>query len=49
MGGLDAPASVEAVCVCLGAFLVYWIADVDGFMVAPLAIAILVAVFCVFS
>lgn len=43
MDGIDGIASIEAVCACTGASLVYWLAGHDALIIAPglLAIAVL--------
>jgi len=45
MDGIDGIASVEAICVCLGACLLYWLGGFDALIVAPLALALAVAGF----
>ncbi|WP_434650389.1 MraY family glycosyltransferase [Pseudomonas sp. D1-2] len=45
MDGIDGIASVEAICVCLGACLLYWLGGFDSLIVAPLALALAVAGF----
>ncbi|SFV10341.1 glycosyltransferase family 4 protein [Pseudomonas sp. OV546] len=42
MDGIDGIASVEAVCACLGACLVYWLTGHEAIMLGPLLLA-----FCV--
>ncbi|MBC3345854.1 glycosyltransferase family 4 protein [Pseudomonas sp. SWRI196] len=39
MDGIDGIASVEAICVCLGACFLYWLSGFDSLMVAPMALA----------
>ncbi|WP_434701017.1 MraY family glycosyltransferase [Pseudomonas sp. D1-36] len=45
MDGIDGIASVEAICGCLGACLLYWLGGFDSLIVAPLALALAVAGF----
>lgn len=45
MDGIDGIASVEAITVCLGACLLYWLADVSSLLWAPLLLAVAVAGF----
>ena len=45
MDGIDGIASVEAICVCLGACLLYWLGGFDALIVAPLVLALAVAGF----
>ncbi|SDX22578.1 glycosyltransferase family 4 protein [Pseudomonas sp. NFACC08-1] len=45
MDGIDGIASVEAICACLGASLLYWLAGFDSLIVVPLALAMSVAGF----
>ncbi len=45
MDGIDGIASVEAICACLGACLLYWLAGLDGLIWAPLLLAASVAGF----
>lgn len=45
MDGIDGIASVEAVCVCLSACLLYWIKGVEGLIWQPLLLAAAVAGF----
>jgi Fuc2NAc and GlcNAc transferase len=45
MDGIDGIASVEAICVCLGACLLYWMAGVDYLIWGPLLLAASVAGF----
>ncbi|MFW0886796.1 UNVERIFIED_CONTAM: glycosyltransferase family 4 protein [Pseudomonas sp. JL1] len=45
MDGIDGIASVEAICACLGACLLYWLAGFDSLIVVPLALAMAVAGF----
>ncbi|HGM5550695.1 TPA: glycosyltransferase family 4 protein [Pseudomonas putida] len=42
MDGIDGLASVEAICACLGACLVYWIAGHDSLAAAPLLLTMAV-------
>lgn len=39
MDGIDGIASVEAVCACIGASLIYWLAGLDNLIWAPLFLA----------
>lgn len=39
MDGIDGIASVEAICACLGACLLYWLAGLDGLIWEPLLLA----------
>ncbi|WP_434571585.1 glycosyltransferase family 4 protein [Pseudomonas sp. Z3-6] len=39
MDGIDGIASVEAICACLGACLLYWFSGFDSLVVAPMALA----------
>ncbi|EJN18786.1 UDP-N-acetylmuramyl pentapeptide phosphotransferase/UDP-N-acetylglucosamine-1-phosphate transferase [Pseudomonas sp. GM78] len=45
MDGIDGIASVEAICVCLGACLLYWVSNAADLIWAPLLLAIAVAGF----
>lgn len=45
MDGIDGIASVEAVCVCLSACLLYWIKGVEGLVWEPLLLSTAVAGF----
>ncbi|WP_434563088.1 MraY family glycosyltransferase [Pseudomonas sp. R1-6] len=45
MDGIDGIASVEAICVCLGVCLLYWLAGFDSLILAPLVLAMAVAGF----
>ncbi|VVP12890.1 MraY family glycosyltransferase [Pseudomonas fluorescens] len=45
MDGIDGIASVEAICVCLGACVLYWIGDTPQLVRAPLLLAVAVAGF----
>ncbi|TVT82781.1 glycosyltransferase family 4 protein [Pseudomonas sp. H3(2019)] len=45
MDGIDGIASLEAICVCLGACLIYWMAGLESLIWAPLLLAIAVAGF----
>lgn len=45
MDGIDGIASVEAICVCLGACLLYWIGDTPQLVWAPLLLAVAVTGF----
>lgn len=45
MDGIDGIASVEAICACLGACLLYWLAGFDSLIVAPLVLAMAVGGF----
>ncbi|MBV4523865.1 glycosyltransferase family 4 protein [Pseudomonas sp. SWRI74] len=45
MDGIDGIASVEAICVCLGACLLYWVAGDPDLIWAPLLLAAAVAGF----
>lgn len=42
MDGIDGIASVEALCVCLGACLLYWVTDVPALIWGPLILAMAV-------
>jgi Fuc2NAc and GlcNAc transferase len=42
MDGIDGIASVEAICACLGACLIYWLTGNEGLMVAPMLLAMAV-------
>jgi Fuc2NAc and GlcNAc transferase len=42
MDGIDGIASVEAVCACLGACLVYWLTGQQELMIAPLLLVVAV-------
>lgn len=45
MDGIDGIASVEAICACLGACLLYWLAGLDSLIWGPLLLAASVAGF----
>jgi Fuc2NAc and GlcNAc transferase len=45
MDGIDGIASVEAICVCVGACLIYWYGGFDNLIWAPLLLAMAVAGF----
>ncbi|BCX66894.1 MULTISPECIES: MraY family glycosyltransferase [Pseudomonas] len=45
MDGIDGIASVEAICACLGACLLYWLSGLDSLMWGPLLLAASVAGF----
>ncbi len=45
MDGIDGIASVEAICACLGACLLYWLGGFDSLIVAPLVLAMAVGGF----
>jgi Fuc2NAc and GlcNAc transferase len=45
MDGIDGIASVEAICVCLGACVLYWCGDTPQLVWAPLLLAVAVAGF----
>ncbi len=45
MDGIDGIASVEAICVCLGACLLYWVSGATDFVWAPLLLAVSVVGF----
>jgi Fuc2NAc and GlcNAc transferase len=45
MDGIDGIASVEAICVCLGACLLYWMGGAADLIWAPLLLAVAVAGF----
>lgn len=45
MDGIDGIASVEAICVCLGACLLYWLGSFETLILAPLVLAMAVAGF----
>ncbi|PNB73585.1 glycosyl transferase [Pseudomonas sp. GW456-E7] len=45
MDGIDGLASVEAICACVGACLVYWIAGQTSLAIAPLVLAMAVSGF----
>ncbi|MBC3362651.1 glycosyltransferase family 4 protein [Pseudomonas sp. SWRI154] len=45
MDGIDGIASVEAICACFGACLLYWLGGFGSLMVAPLVLAMAVAGF----
>jgi Fuc2NAc and GlcNAc transferase len=42
MDGIDGIASVEAVCACSGACLVYWLTGLESLMLAPMLLAVAV-------
>ncbi|WP_092144872.1 MULTISPECIES: glycosyltransferase family 4 protein [unclassified Pseudomonas] len=45
MDGIDGIASVEAICVCLGVCLLYWLGGFETLIVAPLVLAMAVSGF----
>lgn len=45
MDGIDGLASIEAICVCLGASLLYWLGGFDGLIIVPLVLSAAVAGF----
>ncbi|UVM64177.1 MULTISPECIES: MraY family glycosyltransferase [Pseudomonas] len=45
MDGIDGIASIEAICACLGACLLYWLGGFETLIVAPLVLAMAVAGF----
>ncbi|SDB16320.1 Fuc2NAc and GlcNAc transferase [Pseudomonas sp. NFACC13-1] len=45
MDGIDGIASVEAICSCLGACLLYWLSGFDSLIAAPLVLAMAVGGF----
>ncbi|MDD1976819.1 MraY family glycosyltransferase [Pseudomonas tussilaginis] len=45
MDGIDGIASVEAICACLSACLLYWLAGFDSLTILPLVLAMAVAGF----
>lgn len=45
MDGIDGIASIEAICTCLGACLIYWLAGFDSLIWGPLLLAASVAGF----
>lgn len=45
MDGIDGIASVEAICVCVGACLLYWLGGFESLIMAPLLLALAVAGF----
>jgi Fuc2NAc and GlcNAc transferase len=45
MDGIDGIASIEAICACLSACLLYWLAGFDSLIVLPLVLAAAVAGF----
>lgn len=49
MDGIDGIASVEAICVCVGASLLYWLANVGPFAWLPMSLAASVAGFLVWN
>ncbi len=49
MDGIDGIASVEAISVCLGACLLYWLSGVEELMWPPLLLAMAVAGFLVWN
>jgi Fuc2NAc and GlcNAc transferase len=49
MDGIDGLASIEAICACLGACLVYWIAGHTSLAIAPLVLAMAVLGFLVWN
>jgi Fuc2NAc and GlcNAc transferase len=49
MDGIDGLASVEAICACVGACLVYWIAGHNSLAIAPLVLAMAVLGFLVWN
>ncbi|WP_338571171.1 glycosyltransferase family 4 protein [Pseudomonas canadensis] len=42
MDGIDGIASIEAVCACAGACLVYWLTGHENLMIAPMLLAVAV-------
>ncbi|WP_207273853.1 glycosyltransferase family 4 protein [Pseudomonas sp. GW456-12-1-14-TSB6] len=46
MDGIDGLASIEAICACLGASLIFWITGNYSLILAPLILAFAVAGFC---
>ena len=49
MDGIDGLASVEAICACVGACLVYWIAGYASLTIAPLVLAMAVLGFLIWN
>ena len=49
MDGIDGLASVEAICACVGACLVYWIAGHASLAIAPLVLAAAVLGFLIWN
>ncbi len=49
MDGIDGLASVEAICACVGACLVYWIAGHASLAIAPLVLAMAVTGFLIWN
>ena len=49
MDGIDGIASVEAICVCLGACLLYWVSGATDLIPAPLLLAASVAGFLIWN
>jgi Fuc2NAc and GlcNAc transferase len=49
MDGIDGIASVEAICVCVGGALIYWLAGQPGAAITPLALAAAVAGFLIWN
>ncbi|MFL6966884.1 MraY family glycosyltransferase [Pseudomonas alvandae] len=45
MDGIDGIASIEAICACLGACMLYWLGGYETLIVAPLLLAMAVAGF----
>lgn len=45
MDGIDGIASVEAICTCLGACLLYWLSGFENLILTPLVLAMAVAGF----
>ncbi|KHA72103.1 glycosyl transferase [Pseudomonas chlororaphis] len=45
MDGIDGIASIEAICVCLGACLLYWVSGAADLVWAPLSLVVAVAGF----
>ncbi|MGY2961413.1 Fuc2NAc and GlcNAc transferase [Pseudomonas sp. TE36184] len=45
MDGIDGIASIEAICACLGACLIYWLGGFEGLFWLPLLLAMAVAGF----
>ncbi|TDF81206.1 glycosyltransferase family 4 protein [Pseudomonas sp. H9] len=45
MDGIDGIASIEALCVCFGASLLYWLNGFDALIIAPMVLAMAVAGF----
>lgn len=49
MDGIDGIASVEAMCACLGACLIYWLTGHEQLIYAPLLLAMAVAGFLIWN